>query len=66
MAHIDQSDQNKDEKLLNEVMKDIEEITRADEIIQMVRKLETSKDNTKKILSATSEAKISHADIKDR
>ena len=53
----------KDEKLLNEVMKDIKDITRADKIIKMVCKLETSKDNTKKILSATSEAKISHADI---
>ena len=47
-------------------MKDIEEITREDEIIKLVRKLETSKDNTKNILSVTSEAKISCADIKDR
>ena len=55
-----------DGKLLNEVMKDIGKIRREDEIIKLVCKLETSKDNTKKILSATSEAKISHADIKDR
>ena len=38
----------KDDKLLNEVMEDIEEITRADKIKEMVPKLETSKDNTKK------------------
>ena len=56
----------KDEKLLNEVMKDIEEITRADKIMEMVCKLDTSTDNTKKILLATSEAKISCTDIKDR
>ena len=56
----------KDEKLLNKVIKDIEEITRADKIIEMVCKLQTNKDNTKKILSAAVEAKISRADIKDR
>ena len=31
-------------------MKDIEKITREDEIIKLVRKLERSKDNTKKDL----------------
>ena len=51
----------KDEKILNKVMKEIVEIARADRIIEMVRKLETCNDNTKKILSPTSEAKISHA-----
>ena len=56
----------KDEKLFNEVMKDIKEIRRADKIIELVQNLETSNDNTKKILSATSEAKVSHADVKDR
>ena len=56
----------KDEKLLNEVLKDIKEITRADKIIEIVQNLETSKDNTKRILSATTDAKVSCADVKDR
>ena len=36
----------KDEKLLNKVTKDIEDITKADEIIKLVRKLETCKNDT--------------------
>ena len=55
----------KDKKLLDEVMKNIDEIKKEDYIIKLVRKLETSKDNGKKILSVTSEAKISHADVTD-
>ena len=44
-------------------MKDIKEITRADKIIELVQNLETSQDNMKKILSATSDAKVSCADV---
>ena len=51
----------KDEKLLNEVLKDIKEIRRADTIIDMVQNLEMSKDNTKKILSTTTDAKAFYA-----
>ena len=47
MAHLD-----KDEKLLNEVLKDIKEIRRADTIIDTVQNLEMSKEvkYTKKFL----------------
>ena len=54
----------KDEKLLNEVLKDIKEIRRADTIIDTVQTLDMSRDNTKKILSATTDAKAFYADSK--
>ena len=46
-------------------MKKIDKIKKEDNVIKLVHKLETSKDNAKKILLVTLEAKISCADIKN-